>query len=164
MLNLRIFAFISIALVAALTAACSGLPFNAKAPKVSVAEVNLKSLGLFEQLFDVSLRVTNPNDFDISIEGLEFKLEVNGQAFATGLARSHTHVPAFASPRVHVEAVTQSKNLLQQMKTLPDALEKGVPYRIHGRIKIDRTNDWTPFDYRGVYGGDEKKKDKGTAT
>lgn len=164
MFNSRLRSLMSLLLVATLLAACSGLPLDARAPKVSVAEVSLKSLGWFEQVFDVGLRVKNPNDFDITIEGLDFELEVNGRAFATGLARTHTHVPAFASELVHVETMTQSKNLLQQMKTLPEALKHGVPYRIHGRIKIDQAHDWIPFDHSGLYDGDDAKKDKGTAT
>ena len=163
MFNARAFSTLSLCLVVVFLAACSGLPLNAKAPKVRVSEVSVKSLGLFEQVFDVGLRVSNPNNFDVTIEGLDFELEVNGRALATGLANTHTHVPALASALVNVETVTQSKNLLQQMKTLPDILKEGVPYRIHGRIKTDWTSDWLPFDHSGVYGGDEPKKDKGTA-
>ncbi|MDO9222049.1 MAG: hypothetical protein Q7T90_13590, partial [Thiobacillus sp.] len=48
-------------------AACSGLPWNAIAPKVKVADVGIKSLGLLEQHLDVGLRISNPNDFDLSI-------------------------------------------------------------------------------------------------
>lgn len=163
-MNLRILKLVLLALVTAFTAACSGIPFNAKAPKISVAEVNVKRLGLFEQIFDVGLRVKNPNDFDIVIEGLEFKLEISGREFATGVANTNTHtrVPAFSSAVVHVDTATQSNKLLQQMKTLPDVLKDGVPYRIHGRMKIDRASDWMPFDRSGVYGRDEQK-DKGTA-
>lgn len=154
---------LSAVLLAATLAACSGLPSNALAPKVSVAEVNIKSLGLFEQRFDVSLRVNNPNDFDIKIEALDFDLEVNGRAFAKGLARTTMLIPAMSSERLHVEAVTQSKNLLQQIKTLPpEALKDGVPYRVQGRVKTDKSSKWLPFDHSGVYGGDDKKK--GTAT
>lgn len=156
---------LSILLLAATFAACSGLPYNAQVPKVSVAEVNLKSLGLFEQRFDVSLRVNNPNDFDIKIEALDFELEVNGRAFAKGLARATMLIPALSSERLHVEAVTQSQNLLQQIKTLPpETLQEGVPYRIRGRIKTDGSSGWLPFDHSGVYGGDEKIKTKKTAT
>ena len=68
-------------------AACSGLPFNAVAPTVSVANVEPKSLGLYEQRFDVGLRVSNPNDFDLTIVALEFELEVNGRP-ARGLRLS----------------------------------------------------------------------------
>jgi LEA14-like dessication related protein len=59
--------------------------FNAQAPKVSVADVDVKSLGLFEQRFDISLRVGNPNDFDLAIEALDFDLEVNGPPSPRGL-------------------------------------------------------------------------------
>ena len=159
-MNLRVLVSI---VVAAFTVGCTGIPLNAKAPKVSVAEVSVKRLGLFEQIFDVGLRVNNPNDFDIDIEGLEFKLEVNSREFATGVAHTHTRVPAFSSAVVHVDTTTQSNKLLQQMKTLPEILKDGVPYRIHGRIKIDSVSDWLPFDRSGVYGRDEQK-DKGTAT
>lgn len=160
-MNLRVLVSI---VVAVFTVGCTGIPFNAKAPKVSVTEVNVKRLGLFEQMFDVGLRVSNPNDFDIDIEGLEFKLEVNGRAFATGVAQTQTRVPALTGAVVHVDTTTQSDNLLQQMKTLPEILKDGVPYRIHGRIKIDRATNWLPFDRNGVYGRDKQQKEKGTAT
>ena len=160
----RVLKFVTIGLLAVLSAACTGLPFNAKAPKVSVAEVSVKRLGLFEQIFDVGLRVNNSNDFDIAIEGLEFKLDINGREFATGTAHTHTHVPAFSSAVVHVDTTTQSNSLLQQLKTLPELMQDGVPYRIRGRIKIDRMDDWWPFDRSGVYGRDKQPKEKGTTT
>lgn len=155
--------FLLVGLVLAL-AACSGLPFNAKPPKVSVADVEIKSLGLLEQKFDVGLRVANPNDFDLKIEGLDFDLEVNGRPFATGLARVTTLIPAASSAVLRVDAIMPSKNLIRQLKTLPpETLKDGVPYRIKGRVKIDRLSDWLPFDHAGVYGGEEKKPAPGKA-
>ncbi len=139
-------------------AACSGLPLNAAAPKVSVAEVDVKSLGLFEQHFDVGLRVSNPNDFDLKIEALDFELELNGRPFAKGQTRVTTLIPAASDSLLRVDAVTQSKNLIQQIKTLPpDALKGGVPYRIRGRAKTDKSSSWLPFDRAGTVGGDKDK-------
>lgn len=147
-----------VSLIALGLVACSGLPFNAKPPKVSVAEVDIKSLGLFEQQFDVGLRVSNPNEFDLKIEALEFELELNGRAFAKGLSRASALIPATSSTVMRVDAVTQSKNLIQQIKTLPaEILKEGMPYRIKGRVKTDQSSSWIPFDQKGVYGSDEKK-------
>ena len=144
-------------------AACSGLPLNAVAPKVSVADVEPQSLGLYEQRFDVGLRVSNPNDFDLTIVALEFDLEVNGHPFAQGLSQASTLIPATASVVMRVDAIMQSKNLIQLLKTLPpEALKDGVPYRIKGRVKTDRSSSWVPFDHAGVYGG-EREKPKGRA-
>jgi LEA14-like dessication related protein len=145
-------------LVALGLAACSGLPWNVITPKVGVAEVEIKRLGLLEQRFDVGLRISNPNDFDLTIEALEFELEVNGRPFANGLSRTSTRVPASSSAMLRVDAFMQSENLVQQFKTLtPDSLKDGVPYRIKGRFKMDKSSSWLPFDHSGVYGGDKKK-------
>jgi len=144
-------------------AACSGLPFNAVAPKVSVAEVNIKRLGLFEQRFDVGLRVSNPNDFDLTIEALEFELEVNGHPFASGLSQTSTRIAATSSTLLRLDAITQSKDLIRQIEALsPESLKVGVPYRIRGRLKTDRSRNWVPFDRAGVYGRD-KERPKGHA-
>lgn len=150
-------------LVAFGLSACSGLPYDARPPKVSVADVEIKSLGIFEQHFDVGLRVSNPNDFALTIEALEFDLEVNGRAFAKGLSGVSATIPAIASTVIRLDAITQSRNLIQQFKTLPaDALREGVPYRILGRIKTDRSSRWIPFDHKGLYGS-EGKPAKGKA-
>ena len=142
-------------------AACSGLPFNAVAPKVSVADVAVKSLNLFEQQLDVGLRISNPNDFELTIEALEFKLEVNGHPFANGLSHTVTRVPAMASAMLRVDTFMQSKDLIQQFKTLsPNGFKAGVPYRLKGRIKTDQSSRWLPFDHTGVVGGDEKPQGK----
>ncbi|MBS0461853.1 MAG: LEA type 2 family protein [Proteobacteria bacterium] len=139
-------------------AACSGLPFNAVAPKVSVADVAVKRLGFFEQRFDVGLRVSNPNDFDLTIEALDFELEVNGQPFASGLSQTSTRIAATSSTLLRIDAITQSKDLIRQIESLsPESLKAGVPYRIHGRLKTDRSPNWVPFDHAGVYGGDKEK-------
>lgn len=143
---------------ALLLAGCSPLPINAVLPKFSVAEIDIKSLGLFEQQFDVGLRLYNPNEFDLRIEALEYELEVNGQPFAKGLTRSHTLLPALSGVVLRVDAVTQSKDLVRQFFTLPpDMLKEGVPYRIKGRVKTDKWLGWLPFEDQGVYGGVEKK-------
>lgn len=139
-------------------AACSGLPFNAVAPKVSVADVAVKRLGFFEQRFDVRLRVSNPNDFDLTIEALDFELEVNGQPFASGLSQTSTRIAATSSTLLRIDAITQSNDLIRQIESLsPESLKAGVPYRIHGRLKTDRSPNWVPFDHAGVYGGDKEK-------
>lgn len=149
-----------VGLIALCLTACSGLPVNAVAPKVSVAEVDVKSLGLLEQHFEVGLRVNNLNDFDLTIEALDFELELNGRAFAKGLTRATTLIPAVSSTLVRVDAVTRSTNLIQQVKALsPDAVKRGVPYRITGRIKTDKSSAWFPFEKAGTVGGEAEKSE-----
>jgi LEA14-like dessication related protein len=136
-------------------AACSSLPFNVLAPKVSVAEVDIKQLGLFEQHFEVGLRVANPNAFELKIEALEFEFDLNGRAIATGQSNVPALIPAESSSVLKVEAMTRSMSLLQHFRTLPDSLKQGVDYRIKGRVKTDKLPGWFPFEHSGVLGGEE---------
>jgi LEA14-like dessication related protein len=145
-----------VSLLALVLAACSGLPVNAVAPKLSVADVRLRHFDLVEQRFDVRLKVENPNAFELTIEALEFELDVNGQPFAKGVSQAVTHVPASAATIVRIDAFTRSDDLMRQIEMLPGVLKDGVPYRIRGRVKTDKSSRWLPFDHAGVYGGEGK--------
>ena len=138
-------------------AACSSLPPNVVAPKVSVAEVDVKRLGLLEQHFYVGLRVTNPNTFDLGIELLEFEFELNGRPFANGQSNVPTRIPAGSSAVMQVEAMTRSMNLLKQLEALPGILKQGADYRIKGRVRTDKLPGWLPFEHSGVVGGEARE-------
>lgn len=139
-------------------AACSGLPLNTVAPEVSVGEVALKHLGLFEQHYEVGLQVSNPNDFDLKIEALDFEIELNGLPFSHGQSRTATVIPALSGTVLRVDAIMQSKNLVQQLRALPpQATRDGVPYRVKGRVKTGHSPIWLPFDHAGLVGGEKQK-------
>ncbi|MBK7953510.1 MAG: LEA type 2 family protein [Candidatus Accumulibacter sp.] len=69
-----------------LLSACAGLGGLAQKPEVSVAALNLVQMGLFEQRFALKLRIQNPNDVELRINGLSFEIELNGKSFITGLS------------------------------------------------------------------------------
>lgn len=136
-------------------AGCSAFPLNAVPPEVSVAAVEVTSVGLLEQHFDVGLRVANPNGYDLTIEALDFELEVNGHPLAKGQARGGARIPAASTAVVQVGAVMLSQDLMRQIENLEGAsLKRGVPYRLKGRVKTGRSPVWLPFDRAGVYGGE----------
>jgi LEA14-like dessication related protein len=148
-----------IALLLASLAACTGMPFNALPPQVSVTEIDPKSLGLFEQRFELGLRVGNPNAYELRIEALEFELELNARPFARGSVQGATLIPAESAVLLRAEAVTESRQLLEQLRALsPEALTEGMPYRIKGRLRTTGWSGWLPFEYGGVYGGDAQAR------
>lgn len=144
-----------------LLAGCAGSLMNPEPLRVAVSDIRLKSLGLIEQRFELALRVGNPNDFDLRIEAVDFELEVNQRPFARGLTRTATLVEARSNSVVRLDAFSASKAIVEQFRTLsPGALKAGVPYRIHGRIKVDAKSAWLLFDHKGVYGGAARGKNR----
>jgi hypothetical protein len=55
---------------------------------------------------------------------------------------------------MRIDAVTRSDDLVRQMRTLsPQLLRQGLPYRVEGRVKTDKSSRWLPFEHVGVYRG-----------
>ena len=48
--------------VLALAVSCSTMPKDFEAPRVTITDLTPKDMAIFEQRFDVKLRIQNPND------------------------------------------------------------------------------------------------------
>lgn len=138
----------SILLGALVLSACATLPGSLTPPEVSLADLRLIDVGLFEQRFGLSLRVLNPNEVDIPVEGLSFTLELNGTSFATGVSNQAVTIPRLGEAILDVQAVSSLTGLLHQLRRLSQG-EKGIEYRIHGTLSTGGMLGGVPFDRRG---------------
>ncbi|HSH41588.1 MAG TPA: LEA type 2 family protein [Arenicellales bacterium] len=142
----------AIAAVAALAlalAGCTALMRRPDPPRVSLTNIRLLELGLFEQRFELGLRVQNPNEFGLDLAGMDYRLEVNGESFATGVAADRVSVPASGETVIYVPV---SANLLENLGHLqrwqldpPDSLD----YRLTGGVRLSDFGFRVPFDYTG---------------
>ena len=131
-------------------AACSGLSIGLEAPKVTLADIRLAGGGLIEQHFRLTLRVHNPNDRDIPLDGLSFVLELNDMEFAQGASNRPVTLQRLGDTLVDVEGVSNLAAVMQQLQELksgPDARE-GVTYRIRGKLASGMMGS-IPFDRHG---------------
>ena len=111
---------------------CAGLRLGMQKPEVSVANIRLLDGNLLEQRFLLTLRVMNPNTSEIAIEGLTFKVDLNGQPFARGVGNQPVVVPRLGEAMVDVTATTGLGGLLRQFKAFKG--REKVDYRISGRL------------------------------
>jgi LEA14-like dessication related protein len=120
-------------------------------PRINLVNVTPKEIKLFEQVFDLELRVQNPNEAALSINGLAFELEINDKRFATGVSNENVTVDGFSSLVIHAQAVTTSWGFLQQIAQLQ---RTGTPlgtYRIRGAIYSGSPSVKLPFDNSGEF-------------
>ena len=111
---------------------CAGLRLGMQKPEVSVANIRLLDGNLLEQRFLLTLRVMNPNTSEIAIEGLTFKVDLNGQPFAKGVGNQPVVIPRLGEAMVDVTATTGLGGLLRQLKAFKG--REKVDYRISGRL------------------------------
>lgn len=94
------------------------MPSQVEPPAVHIANIKLLDATLFEQQYVLSLRVQNPNDFDLPIERLSYEIELNDKPFAKGASNRAATVPRYGSALVEVEGISTISDLLRQYKQL----------------------------------------------
>jgi len=143
-----------------LLAGCAHLSGTADNPRVNIASLTPKEMKLFEQIFVMELRVTNPGDKELVINGLAFDLEVNGQPFATGVSNESFTVGPFASHVVQVEAVTTLASMLGEIVQAYKEEFSRFKYRLKGYFHSGSSAIRIPFDETGEFKRSSKAADR----
>jgi LEA14-like dessication related protein len=148
--------------VALLVAACSTMPRDFETPRVHITDMTAKDVAIFEQRFDVKLRIQNPNNTDLSINGLKFDIDLNDREFANGMSGQRVVVPRFGSEVVDVEVFSTLGSFLRQIQSLNSGPPQKVRYRLKGAAFVDSPGIFkAPFDESGEIdlnlGGDVEK-------
>jgi LEA14-like dessication related protein len=140
------------ALLASMLGGCAWVPGRVEAPAVHIADIRLLGATLFEQQYALSLRVQNPNDFDLPIEGLSYEIELNDKPFAKGASAQAVTIPRFGSALLEVEGISTIGELLRQYRQLAKGELKGLRYHLKGKLSLQGSAARIPFDYQGEIG------------
>ena len=126
------------------------MPRDMVSPKVHIAKLAPKDFTMFEQRFDVQLRIQNPNNEDLTINGIRFDIDVNSREFANGLSGEKVVVPRFGSEVMNVQIITGLGSFLRQLRTLNESGPSKLQYRIKGTAFVESPSNFRmPFDERG---------------
>lgn len=126
-----------VALLAVMMAACTALLPAVQQPRLNLIDVRFLDARLFEQRYQLTFRVLNPNDMDIPIQGMYFELELADRPFATGVSNTPVTLPAYGEATV---TVTVSANIIDTVAQLAEFFQgrpQVVAYRLTGHLKVD---------------------------
>lgn len=122
-----------VVLTISLMAGCTHVTRETIPPKVKLVGVELQEVQLFEQRYQLTLRLQNPNEYSIKVRGLDFNVDLNGEPFAQGVANDTVTLPGFGETTAKVAV---SANILTLMQQLSEN-KNNISYLIHGKIKLD---------------------------
>ncbi len=117
---------------------------------MTIADIGVGNAGLFEQQYNLRLRIQNPNADDFRVDGIAFDLDVNGQPFAKGVGGESVTVPRYGSGFMPVEAVSTLGALLKQFGRVSDGNKTLFKYRIKGQLSIVGGSR-VPFEETGEF-------------
>lgn len=123
-----------------------------QAPDVQVTSLQLlePAPGSLEQRFAVGLRLINPNNRALAVDGLDFELELNDRRLARGVTNRAFDLPRLGEAETSVIVTTSVFDVLRQAVELGSRRETAMDYRLRGRLHLGSGFVRTvPFDHRG---------------
>ncbi len=105
-----------------------------KEPKVSLAGLALKDLNPLEPTLLVRLRIENPNDLNVKLDGADVALALNGQPVATGISLSPLTLAKLGATDMDVEVKANTLNALRQIMLLE--ANQAVKYDVAGHLNV----------------------------
>ena len=125
-----------LAAISVLISACAGVTYHADPPKVSIAGIKLLNAQLLEQNYALTLRIQNPNETALYINGLSYTLHLNGSEFASGVSNQHIEVPAYSEKLLAVTLVSNTFGIVKQLKQLGYNPNQNFNYRLSGKVSL----------------------------
>ena len=112
---------------------------NFESPKLSVVSVGMVSADVFSQQFRIRLHVSNPNDRDLPIKGIEYKLFLQGDSFAEGLSNQPFLVPALGEAEFDTVVRTNFMSSIGRMLSKLNSSDDGkVQYAFIGTVLLSK--------------------------
>jgi LEA14-like dessication related protein len=124
-----------------------------QAPDVQVTSLQLlePAPGSLEQRFEVGLRLVNPNNRALAVDGLDFELDLNDRRLARGVTNRAFELPRLGEAETSVIVTTSVLDVIRQAVELGSRREMAMDYRLRGRLHLGSGFVRTvPFDHRGT--------------
>lgn len=116
-----------------LLAGCAGLP---KMQKLRVQVVDVEPAGgeNLEIRLLCRLRIQNPNDFDISYDGISVELELRGARAATGVTNASGTIPRYGESVIVLPVSASAVDIAREAFGLLLRRDGKVPYVLRGKV------------------------------
>lgn len=141
----RILSLLCLVLLATM-AGCVGWLSPGEPPEVLVTNITPLEGTAFEQRLQIDVRVRNPNDYDLQVTGVDFRLDLNGTRLARGVSNKEFTVPRLSDAVVSIPTSTSMLDIARQVLAFRQA--QAVTYGISGRLYLPSGR--LPFENRGV--------------
>jgi LEA14-like dessication related protein len=116
-------------------AACALGP-KVEVPRLTLVRVAMTSADIFNQQFMVRVHVQNPNDRELPIRGIDYKLFLEGDSFAEGVSDKPFVVPALGETEFDMIVRTNFVSGIGRLMSRLNGREQ-VQYVLEGKVLTD---------------------------
>lgn len=120
----------------AIFSGCSALVPKIETPRLMLVSAAMTSGDIFSQTFLLRMHVQNPNDRELPIRGIDYKLFLEGDSFAEGLSNQPFVVPARGETEFDLTVRTNFVSSIGRLLSRLGGKDE-VQYVIEGKVLTD---------------------------
>ena len=148
--NIRAMRSVSLLVLAVALSGCALFVPKLETPRLAIVDIQVVKANFLEQRLRVRMRVDNPNDRSLPIQGLSYTVYLSGQEFASGASDASFVVPALGTAEFNMDVTANAAGALFAVFSKPRG--QGVDYRMKGRVEL--AHGWLrsiPFEQAGTF-------------
>ena len=148
--NLSPLRSVPLLLLAVALSGCALFVPKFQTPQLAIVDVQVIKANFLQQRLRVRMRVQNPNDRSLPIQGLTYTVYLGGEEFATGVSDASFTVPALGNAEFNMDVTANAAGALFAVLSKPRG--QGIDYRMKGRVELSR--GWLrsiPFEQSGSF-------------
>jgi len=130
---------------------CAVFGTSLESPRITLSNFAVEETTLFETVFQVQIRVLNPNDIDLNVRGVDCTIEINEKAFAYGISKAAVQIPAFGSATVPVTVYASAIDIARGFLGMQQ--RDVLNYKVKGKARLEDAG-WLssklPFNAEGT--------------
>jgi len=130
---------------------CATLSPGFEEPTLQVNSIRLKHSNSLAPEFEISLRVTNPNRGDLSIDGMTYTLNLAGNKVVSGAANDLPTIPAYGEADVKIMATLSLLGGFKLLNDLMNQYQESVGYEIIVRLDVGKFYPRITIQKEGVF-------------
>jgi LEA14-like dessication related protein len=115
---------------------CATLGSDFDEPTVELVSFKALPASGFEQNFEIGLKLTNPNSFELPFNGISCELSVAGETLARGVTADIPTAGAYGESRFVVPVSTSLIGGFKVIKALMDNQGQGISYQLKAKLDI----------------------------
>lgn len=116
---------------------CATMNLDYEEPSVELISFKILPANGFEQNFEIGLKLTNPNNFELPLSGMSYQLSVAGATLANGVASDIPTAAAYGESRFVVPISTSLIRGIKVIRALMANQGKDINYQLKAKLDIN---------------------------
>lgn len=116
---------------------CASMNLDYEDPSVELISFKALPASGFEQNFEIGLKLTNPNNFDLPLNGISYQLSVAGEELAHGVASNIPTAVAYGESRFVVPVSASLFGGFKVIRALMSNQGQDISYQLKAKLDID---------------------------